>query len=180
LKRAATARDAGFSRLKPLIVSNRKKFAVLTLLLFIPAIYSQSHAAVYYKLDEALPQDMPSIVATQMLKDEYNMASTHFIIVDSGLSGTKMVGLSDKIKAVNGVKTVISYNALVSPEIPDFFVPQSIKDLFRQDGKQLSWSIPASRPPPAKHPRSLSRSPRLRSPMIPAPALPERRRLPTT
>lgn len=127
----------GLDAMNHFIINNRKKFAVLFLLLFLPAIYSQNHTSVYYKLDEALPQDMPSIVATNMLKDEYNMASTHFIILDDGLSSSKMKEMAARIKAVDGVETFFSYHELLSSAIPDFFIPQNIRDMFKQDGKQL-------------------------------------------
>lgn len=126
-----------FSALNNFVLNNRKKFAVLFLLLFFPAVYSQNHTSVYYKLDKALPQDMPSIVATNMLKDEFNMSSTHFIIVDDSLTGIQMKEMTDQLKAVDGVETLYSYNEIISADIPDFFIPQSIKDIFKQGGKQL-------------------------------------------
>ncbi|MGE4485668.1 MAG: RND family transporter [Oscillospiraceae bacterium] len=126
-----------FDRINRFIIGNRKKFAVIFLLLFVPAVYAQNHASVYYKLDEALPQDMPSIIATNILKDEYDMASTHFVILDDDLSSAGMNELTARIKSVPGVESLVSYNELLSADIPDFFIPQEIKDMLKQDGKQL-------------------------------------------
>ncbi len=124
-------------RVNDFMVRHRKAFVALFLLLFLPAIYAQNHAGVYYKLDRALPQDMPSIVSTNKLKDDYDMASTHFIVMRDDLIHAKMVAMEDQLEAVEGVTSVVAYDKLMSNAIPDFFIPQDIKDLCKKDGLQL-------------------------------------------
>lgn len=125
------------TRMNRFIIKHRKTFVVLFLLLFAPAIYAQVHAPVYYKLDRTLPQDLPSIVATNKLKKDYNMATTHFIIVHDSVGNVKLKELTDKVGKVSGVESVVSYSKLVSPDIPDFFVPQDIKDIAKKGGMQI-------------------------------------------
>ena len=62
-----------FDKINVRILKHRWVFVGLTLLLFLPAIYAQNHAGIYYKLDESLPQDLPSIVANEKLKDDFDM-----------------------------------------------------------------------------------------------------------
>lgn len=119
------------------VVRHRKAFVALFLLLFLPAVYAQNHAGVYYKLDRALPQDMPSIVATNKLKDDYDMASTHFIVIRDDLNRSTMNALETELEEVEGITAVVAYDKLVSGTIPDFFVPQDIKDICKRDGLQL-------------------------------------------
>ncbi|MCI2105587.1 MAG: MMPL family transporter [Intestinimonas sp.] len=126
-----------FTRVNRFVIRNRKKFAVLFLLLYVPAVYSQANTAVYYKLDRSLPQTMDSIVATNKLKDEFNMASSHFVVMRDDLSNAQLNEMTDRLEAVDGVETVLSYNKLVNDAIPDFFIPDEIKDLFKEDGMQL-------------------------------------------
>ena len=126
-----------FEGINRFVIRHKRVFTALFLLLFIPAVYAQNHTQVYYKLDEALPQDMPSIVATNKLKDEYNMASTHFVIVDDNLDSSQMKEMCARIKELDGIETLISYDDLLSPAIPEFFIPQELKDMCKQDGLQL-------------------------------------------
>lgn len=125
------------SRLNSFIIRHRRFFVGLFLVLFIPAVYSNNHTQVYYKLDESLPQDMPSIVSTDKLKDEFNMASSHFIIMGDDLSHGEMKELEEAIDAIPGITSVVAYDKLIPSSIPDFFIPQSIKDLCKQGGYQM-------------------------------------------
>ena len=119
------------------IVRHRKGFVALFLLLFLPAAYANNHVEMYYKLDESLPQDMPSIVSTNKLKDEFNMASTHFVVMEDDLSHNKMLELIEEIEAVPGVTSVAAYDKFLPAGIPDFFIPDSIRDICKRDGYQM-------------------------------------------
>ena len=124
-------------RLNTFILRHRHFFVGLFLLLFIPAVYSNNHTQVYYKLDESLPQDMDSIVATDKLKNDFNMASSHFVIMRDDLSRAKMKQLEQAIDELPGISSVVAYDKLIPGTIPDFFIPQEIKDLCKQDGYQM-------------------------------------------
>jgi len=119
------------------IVKHRKAFVALFILLFIPSFYAQKNAPQYYKLDLAMPQDMPSIVATNKLRNDYDMATTHFAIVHDSIGNQKIKQMTDAIEKVDGVENTLSYNQLVSSDIPDFFVPQDVKDIFKKGGMQI-------------------------------------------
>ncbi len=119
------------------IVRHRRLFVALFLLLFLPAVYANNHTRVYYKLDESLPQDMPSIVSTNKLKDEFDMASSHFIVMKDGLSHSEMKTLAERLDAVPGVTSVAAYDKFLPDAIPAFFIPDGIKDICKQGGYQM-------------------------------------------
>ena len=125
------------SRINHFVVRHRRGLLALFLLAFLPALYGQSHAEVYYKLDEALPRDMPSIVATNKLRDEFGMASTHFIVMRDGLPRNEMEALLAELEAVDGIEGVAAYDKLVSNAIPEFFLPQDLVKLCKRDGLQI-------------------------------------------
>ena len=129
--------NLNFDRVNRFMVRHRKAFVALFLVLFLPAVYAQSHAAVYYKLDEALPQDLPSIVATNKLKNDYDMATSHFIVFRDDLSHNALKKMEEAVDAVPGVTSVLAYDKLMSAAVPDFFVPQVLKELCKKDGLQL-------------------------------------------
>ncbi|MFD3158167.1 RND family transporter [Haloimpatiens sp. FM7330] len=126
-----------FEKTADLVTNKYKLFIVLALLLFVPAIYGNNHTKVYYNLDESLPKDMKSIIATNKLKKDYNMTTTHFIIVDNNLESYKTKEMLDKIENVDGIDKVLSYNKLIGASIPEIFIPQDIKEIFKQDGYNL-------------------------------------------
>ena len=126
-----------FTRVNVWIARRRRWLAALFLLLFPPALYAQSHAGVYYKLDEALPQDMDSIVANNKLKDEFDMATSHFVLLRDDLSATDMNQLEAAVQEVEGVTSVLSYHSMLGAGIPDFFIPEDVRDMLKQGGWQM-------------------------------------------
>ena len=125
------------TKVNAFIVRHRKAFVALFLLLFIPSVYANNHTQVYYKLDESLPQDMPSIVANKKLKDDFNMASTYFVVMDDGVSHNDMVTMTDQIEALPGITSVVAYDKFLPAGVPDFFIPDAIKDICKKDGYQM-------------------------------------------
>lgn len=126
-----------FDRLNDFIIRHNKVFVVIFLILFIPAYYMQSQTQVYYNIDQSLPADLPSTIANNKLKDEFNMATTHFIIVDDTLPATKLKNMSSEIEKLDGIETVLAYNKIVGPAFPDNFIPDEIKEICKKDGKQI-------------------------------------------
>ena len=55
------------------------------LVLLVPAIYGNNHTGVYYNLDETLPKDLPSVIANEKLKEDYDMNTTHILLLDSSV-----------------------------------------------------------------------------------------------
>lgn len=126
-----------FKKTTDLLVNKYRIFVIIFLLAFLPALYGQSHAKVYYNLDESLPKDLDSIVATNKLKKDYNMATTHFIIIKDDIKPYKVKEMVQKIEKVDGVDKVLGYDKFIGPMIPENFIPQEIKDIFKKDGYQI-------------------------------------------
>ena len=126
-----------FTNLNRFILKHRIVILLIALVLAAPAYYAQSHASIYYKLDESLPRDLPSIVANSKLKSEFDMSTNHFILLHDDLSATDMSAIEDQLNDVPGVTSMISYHSLLGTGIPDFFIPEDVKDMLKQDGWQM-------------------------------------------
>ena len=126
-----------FNKLNRFIVKHRTAFVISALIVAIPAFYAQKNAIMYYKLDESLPQDLPSIVGNQKLKDEFNMAVSHFVILQEDVSSADMGKLETELNALDGVTSVVSYHSLLGTGIPDFFIPDSVRDILKRGGYQM-------------------------------------------
>lgn len=126
-----------FTGLNRFVLKHRVVFVVLALLVALPAYYAQNHATMYYKLDESLPRDLPSIVGNTKLKDEFDMATSHFILLRGDVSATDMNEMEQRLEDVPGITSILSYHSLLGTGIPDFFIPDEVKDMLKQDGLQM-------------------------------------------
>ena len=125
------------TRINQFVLRHRVAFVVLTLLLFLPSIYAQNHANVYYKLDESLPRDLPSIVGNEKLKEEFDMATSHFVVLRDDIPTMDMTDMENQLKALPGITGLVSYHAMLGTGIPDFFIPDAVKDMLKQGGYQM-------------------------------------------
>ncbi|MDY6013021.1 efflux RND transporter permease subunit [Clostridium sp.] len=126
-----------FDKLSNIVTTNYKVFILIFLVLLVPSIFGSQKAKVYYNIDETLPSDMPSVVATNKLKDKFNMMTTHFILISDDVKAYKIKEISDEIKDIQGISNVISYDSLVGPSIPEDFVPENIREIFKKGGYNL-------------------------------------------
>lgn len=126
-----------FKKVSTLVTKHYKAFIVAFLVIMLPAFFGQANAKVYYNLDETLKPDMSSIVALNKMKDNFNMTSTHFIIVKDDIKSYKMKEMTDRIENLEGVTTVLSYDKFIGPNIPQDFIPRDIKEIFKQGGYNL-------------------------------------------
>lgn len=126
-----------FDKVNSFILRHNKAIMVIFVLLFIPAYYAQSHAGIYYKLDESLPRDLPSIVSNEKLKNDFDMATSHFIVLRDDLNPAEMSDIENRMEEVKGVTSVVSYHKMLGTGIPDFFIPNEVKDMLKQGGYQL-------------------------------------------
>lgn len=112
-------------------------YVIIFLVLLFPAIYGNNHTAVYYNLDETLPKDLPSIIANEKLKKDYDMNTTHMILVDSSVESADVAKMLDKMDDIDGVKWALGLDALIGPAIPQDMIPNSVTDMLKNDKYQL-------------------------------------------
>ncbi|MEG2081548.1 MAG: MMPL family transporter, partial [Oscillospiraceae bacterium] len=61
-----------FANLNNWIIDHRKAFVILFVVLFLPAFYLQSKTEIYYNIDQSLPADLASTIATDKMKEQFN------------------------------------------------------------------------------------------------------------
>lgn len=103
-------------------------FAILFVIIWIPAIIGYKNTEVYYNLDSTLPETLDSIVANKKLEETFEMNATHVLLADSSLDDKSMREMLDEIGDVAGVKSVIGLDSFVGPMIPKDFIPSDIKE----------------------------------------------------
>ena len=106
-------------------------YVVAFVILLFPAIYGNNHTGVYYNLDESLPKDLPSVIANTKLKEDYNMNTTHMILVDSSVAGSDVKKMSQEIEKVDGVKWVLGLDNLIGSGVPADMLPESVTGMLK-------------------------------------------------
>ena len=126
-----------FNKLSDFTIKHKKTLFLAFVLIFIPAIYGSVNTKLYYNLDRSLPQDLDSIVALNKMKKDYDMASTHFIVVKDDLSNSDLEGLISDLKGLDGITSVLSASSVTGFTIPSEFLPEKLQDKKTKNGYQM-------------------------------------------
>lgn len=126
-----------FDKLNNFVVNHKKVWVAIFVVLFIPSYIMQSNVNVYYSMDRMLPDDIGCIAALNKMKDEFNMATSHFIIVDDSLDASDLVKMENEIKDTAGVTNMVAYNNFVGSGIPDSMIPDELKSIAKSGGRQM-------------------------------------------
>ena len=125
-----------FKHLQNLSRKHYKVIFVVFLILLIPAYIGNKNYEVYYKLDEALPKDLPFHVADSELAKRFNITSPEIIILNKNIKADDVLSLEETLEKVDGIDMVISPNTLVSSDISDL-LPDDLKRILDNDKYQL-------------------------------------------
>lgn len=126
-----------FSKVSPWIVKHYYIFLIVFAVLIVPAFYGQKHNKVYYNLDSSLPKDLESIQANEKLEKEFNMASTHMILLDSNLEDREVRRLIEDVNNVDGVKATLGIQAIEGAGLPREMIPENIVNILDDGEYQL-------------------------------------------
>ena len=114
-------------------------FLVLFALLIYPAYYGydKTNDEVYYDMGECLPQDIEYVIANTKLRDEFDIASTHMLLVDANVPAKEKKSMIQDMEKVDGVKYVLGLESIVDPSIPEDMLPESIVSILKSDRWEL-------------------------------------------
>ena len=76
-------------------------------------------------------------MSNEKLKNDFDMATSHFIVLRDDLTPAEMSDIENRMEEVKGVTSVVSYHKMLGTGIPDFFIPDAVKDMLKQGGYQL-------------------------------------------
>ena len=112
-------------------------YVAVFLVLLVPAIYGNNHTGVYYNLDETLPKDLPSVIANEKLKEDYDMNTTHILLLDSSVPAADVSKMLKKVETVDGVKWALGLDKLVGPGVPSDMLPESVTSMLKNGKYQM-------------------------------------------
>ena len=114
-------------------------FLIIFAVLIPPAYYgySKTNNEVYYDMGQCLPDDIEYVIANSKLSDDFNIASTHMVLVDANLDQKSVKNMMKEMEEVNGVKYVLGLESVIGSRVPEEVIPDSIKGILKSDKWEL-------------------------------------------
>ena len=114
-------------------------FIVIFALLIPPAYYgySKTNDEVYYDMGQCLPEDMEYVIANSKLSEDFDIASTHMLLVDANLPAKSVRSMMKEMEQVDGVKYVLGLESVIGSRIPEEVLPESITSILKNDKWEL-------------------------------------------
>ena len=105
----------------------------------LPAIYgySKTNDEVYYDMGKCLPDDMEYVIANSKLSEEFNIASTHMVLVDADLPSKEVRAMMKEMEKVEGVKYVLGMESVLGSMVPEEILPEGVKGILESDKSEL-------------------------------------------
>ena len=114
-------------------------FLALFVVLAVPAYigYAKTNDEVYYDMGQCLPQDIDYVIANSKLSEEFDIASTHMVLVDANLPTRDVRNMKKEMEQVDGVKYVLSLESVVGSSVPEEILPDSVRSILKSDRWEL-------------------------------------------
>ena len=112
---------------------------VICALLIWPAYsgYAKTNDEVYYDMGQCLPEDMEYVIANSKLSQEFDIASTHMLLVSAQLPRRSTEQMLTEMEQVEGVKYVLGLESVVGPLVPEEILPDSVRSILKSDNWEL-------------------------------------------
>ena len=114
-------------------------FLAVFVALAIPAYmgYAKTNEEVYYDMGQCLPQDIDYVIAHSKLSEDFDIASTHMLLVDANLPSRDVRNMKREMEQVDGVKYVLSLESVVGSRVPEEVLPDSVRSILKSDRWEL-------------------------------------------
>lgn len=119
------------------IVKFRIPILIISFLLLIPSVFGFIGTKINYDILYYLPKDIDTMKGQDILLDEFGKGAYAMVVVD-GMDSKDLTKLEDKIKKVDHVADIISYNSLVGNDIPTEIIPDKYRELFQNKEKNAT------------------------------------------
>lgn len=114
-------------------------FLVIFAILIAPAYsgYSQANKEVYYDLGQCLPDDINYVISNSKLQEDFDIGSTHMVLIDSSLGTETVKSMIGEMEAVDGIKYCLGLESVVGSRVPQEVLPDSVRTVLESDRYEL-------------------------------------------
>ena len=126
-----------FQKMQNFAIKYHKYIIIVFLIILIPAIIGNKNVEVYYKLDESLPETLPSRIANTELANKFGIVSPNIILIDKNLSSPLFSKLLNELNNLEGITEILAPSSLENLGLPLDMLPSEITNIFKNDNYQL-------------------------------------------
>lgn len=126
-----------FNKISDIVTKKPALFAVVFIILLIPFSIGYSNTEVYYNLDKSVPDNLPFKIANDKLGEEFDMNTTHMLLVDADMDKKDVANMMEDIDGVDGVKYTLGLESFVGPSVPDEILPKNLEQTVKSENYQL-------------------------------------------
>lgn len=118
------------------VTEHRKAILAVALFLLIPSVMGYFATRVNYNILTYLPQEIDTVKGEDILIDEFGKGGFTMVMTE-GMPAKDVANLTDEIKKVKGVSSVIGIDSLTDGTIPTEMLPDSVSEIFnkKENGK---------------------------------------------
>ncbi len=127
------------SKFAKIITNNFPIFLVVFAILIPPSLYgySKTNTEVYYDMGQCLPNDIEYVIANSKLSEDFNIASTHMVLVDAKIPSKSIRSMIDEMEKVDGIKYVLGLESILGSRVPEEILPERIDKILKNDKWEL-------------------------------------------
>ena len=118
------------------VVKYRIPILIITLVLMIPSVLGMIGTRINYDMLDYLPDDMDTVIGQNELMEDFGKGAFSFIVVED-MPDKDVAALTDKIKDVEHVDTVLWYSSIADVSIPMELLPDKLYNEFNKDGATM-------------------------------------------
>ena len=114
-------------------------FLIIFALLVYPAYYGydKTNDEVYYDMGQCLPEDIEYVIANSKLSEEFDIASTHMVLVNADLPAKDVRSMIDEMDEVEGVKYVLGLESVLGSRVPEEILPERLVSTLKSENWEL-------------------------------------------
>ena len=112
-------------------------FVIIFFVVLFPAVYGYNNTNIYYDMSSALPKNINFVVSNEKVMKDFNIGTTHMVLVDKDMSKTDAQNMINEMEDVKGVKNVIGLDGILGNQIPEEMLPDKIVKDFKSGDYQM-------------------------------------------
>ncbi len=112
---------------------------VMVTFVLVFAIFALAYPKVeqYYTLTDSLPSDMTGKIGNSKLKEDFNMNSSYFIIINDSLKDEDIKQMCKEIENLDHITSCLAVEKFVGGAIPSSILPDVLTDTFVANGHEM-------------------------------------------
>ena len=114
------------------VVRWRVPILVTAVLLMIPSIFGAMATRINYDMLNYLPDDMDTVIGQNELMNDFGKGAFSFIVAE-GMPAKDVSVLTDRLKQVNHVESVLWYDSIADLSVPMEILPEKIYNAFNSE-----------------------------------------------